>query len=112
MKKFLVLYRSTVSASEQMATASPEQAKAGMDAWMAWAQHAGPAIVEMGSPVGQPRHFTSASASREGDAHIGGFSILQARDAHALQSILAGHPHFHAPGGSIEVFEFLPMPGM
>ncbi len=36
MKKYLVLYLSSVSASEQMSKASPERAKAGMDLWMAW----------------------------------------------------------------------------
>ena len=51
MKKFLVLYQSTVPASEQMKNATPEQAKAGMDAWMSWAGRAGSGIVDMGSPV-------------------------------------------------------------
>jgi hypothetical protein len=32
MKKFLVLYRSSVSAADQMAAATPEQAEAGMAA--------------------------------------------------------------------------------
>ena len=31
MKKYLVLYRSTISSKEQMSKMSPEQAKAGMD---------------------------------------------------------------------------------
>src|SRR5262249_48508413 len=35
MTKFLVLYRSSVSAAEQMAAGTPEQAQAGMAAWMA-----------------------------------------------------------------------------
>ena len=51
MKKFLVLYQSTVPASEQMRHATPEQAKAGMDVWMSWAGQAGSGIVDMGSPV-------------------------------------------------------------
>ena len=51
MKKFLVLYQSTVPTSEQMKNATPEQAKAGMDAWMSWAGRAGSGIVDMGSPV-------------------------------------------------------------
>jgi hypothetical protein len=38
MSKFLVLYRSSVSAREQMANATPEQAQAGMQAWQAWAR--------------------------------------------------------------------------
>ena len=40
MPKFLVLYRSQVSAAAQMAEATPEQAQAGMEAWTAWAERA------------------------------------------------------------------------
>jgi hypothetical protein len=41
-----------------------------------------------------------------------GYSILQAESKDALMALLKNHPHFMAPGASIEVFEFLPMPGM
>ncbi len=47
MSKFMVLYRSDVSAADQMAGATAEQAQAGMDAWMAWAAKAGEAIVDL-----------------------------------------------------------------
>lgn len=108
MKKFLVLYRSQVSAQEQMAKATPEQAKAGMDAWMAWAGRAGSAIVDMGSPLGQTAHVGGSPAA----GHIGGFSILQGESIAAVQKVLDGHPHLHMPGNSIDVLEFLPLPGM
>ncbi len=41
-----------------------------------------------------------------------GFSILQAESNKAIQELLKNHPHFRAPGGSIEACEFLSMPGM
>jgi hypothetical protein len=44
--------------------------------------------------------------------HIGGFSILQAASADALKQTLEGHPHLKMPGGSIEAFELLSLPGM
>ena len=40
MKKFLVLYRAPIASFDQMMKATPEEAKAGMDAWMAWANKA------------------------------------------------------------------------
>ena len=40
MKKFLVLFESSVPAEEQM-KAPPEQKKAGMELWMKWMQKAG-----------------------------------------------------------------------
>lgn len=59
MKKYLVIYQSFVSAMEQMAKATPEQAKAGMAAWMTWGEKNKAAIVDMGSPVGNPQSFKS-----------------------------------------------------
>ena len=105
MTKFLVLYRAPSTAAEQMAAGTPEQAQAGMDAWMAWAQRAGDAVVDLGAPL--------AVVEAGGDAGdpIGGYSVLQAEDAEALVKVLDGHPHA-AMGGTIEILEFLPMPGM
>jgi hypothetical protein len=107
MKKFLVLYLSSVSAREQMAKSAP----AGMDAWMTWAKKASGALVDMGAPLGDGRKVTTG-ASSSSDSQVAGFSILQAESAKAVEEILKGHPHFHAPGSAIEVHEFLPIPGM
>jgi hypothetical protein len=105
MTKFLVLYRAKLSAPEQMAQGGQEQAQASMAAWMAWAQRAGDAIVDLGSPL--------AVIEAGGDAGdpIGGFSILQAESADAVAAVLEGHPHAEW-GGTIEIMEFLSMPGM
>lgn len=99
MQKFLVLYRSSVGAREQMAGASPEEAAAGMAAWRSWMEKAGPAIVDLGSPVA-------------GAGDVSGFSILQADSRQELDGLLADHPHREAPGASIDVLEFLTLPGM
>ena len=109
MKKFLVLYRATQSAREQMAKATPEQAKQGMDMWMAWGKKAASAIVDMGSPTGEV-HAIGGAAS--GGSHIGGFSILQGESLDDVKKALDGHPHLMMPGATIEVLEFLSMPGM
>jgi hypothetical protein len=103
--KFLVLYRADQSAAEAMAAATPEQQQASMESWMAWAGKAGPAIVDLGSPVAP-----AAGTTVSGDS-VGGFSILEADSADALQAVFEGHPH-SAQGGTIEVYEFLPIPGM
>jgi hypothetical protein len=52
-----------------------------------------------------------AAGTKVSGDEIGGFSILQAESADGLQAVLEGHPHT-AQGGTIEVFEFLPIPGM
>ena len=112
MKKFLVLYKASQDAFQQMSKATPEQQKAGMDAWMSWGKKAQSAIVDMGAPLGK-----SMKVSKNGDASasandLGGYSILQAESKEALAATLKGHPHFMMPDGSIEIVEVMPVPGM
>ena len=51
-----------------------------------------------------------------GDAVSGhkvrGYSILQGESLEEISKLLDGHPHFHSPNASVEVREFLSMPGM
>ncbi len=109
MTKYLLLYRSTVSAEDQMANATPEQAQAGMDAWMTWAGSAGSAIADLGSPTQQVATVGDGPA---GSGFVGGYSIMEAESADALKGLLEGHPHLMMDGASIEVLELLPVPGM
>ena len=109
MKRYLVLYRGTSSAMEQMSKATPEQAKSVKDAWIAWAKKAGPAIVDLGQPTAHAQKYASAKGSSQGDVSIGGYSIFQAESNDALTAVLSGHPHFQMPGSSIEVHEILPI---
>jgi hypothetical protein len=111
MKKFLVLYKASASAFEQMMKASPEQQKAGMDAWMAWGNKAAASIVDMGAPLGKSLRVTKDGASPSTN-DLGGFSILQAESKEALAETLKGHPHFMTPDGFIEVVEVMAIPGM
>ena len=99
MPKYLVLYRSPVSAREQMASATGEQAKAGIEAWQAWAGRAGSAVVDLGAPL-------------DGDGDVTGYSILQADSGPELDELLADHPHRHMQGAAIDVLEFMAVPGM
>jgi hypothetical protein len=107
--KYLVLYRSKVSAAEQMEGASPEDAQAGMEAWMQWSGNVGNAMVDMGSPL---QTVAVVRGSSDGP-YIGGFSVLEADSTDAAKALVDGHPHLMSPGDpSIEVLEFLPIPGM
>jgi hypothetical protein len=112
MKKFLVLYKASADGFQQMMKATPEQQKAGMAAWMAWSQQAGPSIVDMGGPLGK-----SARVGKSGEVSavandLGGFSIMQAESKEALAATMKGHPHFMTPDSSIEIVEMMPIPGM
>ncbi len=104
MTKYMILYRAPVSAAEQMGADDPEAAQAGIDAWMAWAQRAGSALVDLGSPL-QP-----VVGGGVGDP-VAGYSIMQADSLDSLQEVLVGHPHTEW-GGTIDVLEVIAMPGM
>ncbi len=111
MKKFLVLYKAPTASFEQMMKATPEQQKAGMEAWMAWSKKAGSTIVDMGAPLGKSLRVTKTGTSPVVN-DLGGYSILQAESKEALGASLKGHPHFMMPEGFIEIVELMPMPGM
>ena len=111
MKKFLVLYRAPASSFQMMQKATPEQQKAGMDAWMGWGKKAASAIVDMGAPLGKSLRVTNAGSDASTN-DLGGYSILQAESKEALAETLKGHPHFMMPEGTIELIEVMPLPGM
>jgi hypothetical protein len=106
MTTYLLLYRSPVSARHQMAAATPEQAQAGMEAWMAWAGTAGSAITDLGSPLALADTVGATSA----DDTIGGYSIMETGSVKELRGLLEQHPHLQQDGTSIDVLEVLPMP--
>jgi hypothetical protein len=111
MKKFLVLYKAPTSSFDQMRKATPEQQKAGMDAWMTWSKKSASSIVDMGGPLGKSMRVTQGGTSPSTN-DLGGYSVLQAESKEALAESLKGHPHFMTPDGSIEVVELMAIPGM
>ena len=112
MKKYLVLYKSSTSAIEMMAGATPEQMQAGMEDWNRWSQLAGDAVVDLGSPLGAAVSVGAASGSDAGPG-ITGYSILQAESPDDVVKLLEAHPHLKTPGdSSITAIELLHMPGM
>jgi hypothetical protein len=112
MSKYLLLYMSTVSPEEQIANASPEEGQAGMEAWTAWANRAGSAVVDLGAPTGAAGSVGAGRPDASADhRYVGGYSIMQADSPRALQELLRDHPHLMLEGSSIEFFEFLELPG-
>jgi hypothetical protein len=67
-----------------------------MEAWQAWAEKAGSAVVDLGAPLA-------------GEGDVTGFSILESESPSAVEALLAGHLHRQAPGAAIDALEF---PGM
>ena len=111
MAKFLVLYSSPVTYAEQMEMSSPEDMKAGMEAWMEWSREVGPALADFGLPLGESNRVSGGSASR-GESDGRGYSIIEADSLDDATKLVEEHPHLHQPDGWIDVFEMMPAPGM
>ena len=114
MKKFLVLYMaSTADFENLMKNSTPEQQKAGMDAWMAWSKKAGSSIVDMGAPLGKTMRVAAGGNVSPIVNDIGGYSVLQGESKEAVAASLREHPHFMmGERATIEVVELMPIPGM
>ncbi|WP_157155370.1 hypothetical protein [Diaminobutyricimonas sp. LJ205] len=111
MPKYLVLYNAEQSAEAQMESNDSEQANEGMRLWMEWADRAGDALVDLGTPLATGQVVT-ADGTSPSSSKAAGYSIMQADSADQVVELLKGHPHLLMPGSTIEVFEGLELPGM
>jgi hypothetical protein len=102
----MILYRAQASAREQMENATPEQRRAGAEAWRAWASRVDYAIADLGTPLAHTTHIGPGAASTDG---VAGYTILQAGSAEEVETILDGNPHMTMPGASVEVLEIIPI---
>ncbi|MDR0300497.1 MAG: YciI family protein [Streptococcaceae bacterium] len=104
MKKFMFIYRADMkTAAEMGANMTPEDMEKMNQAWMAWGGKVGAALLDFGNPT-MPTEFAV-------DQTVGGYSILEAESAEAAHALTEGHPHI-AMGGSIDIYEIMPTPGM
>ena len=111
MTKFMVLFKSTQSASEQMAGATPEQMQASMNEWITWKDNLDVSLVfEWGLPLQAVANIIPA-AVQPSDTTVSGYAIMQG-DKDAVATVLQTHPHLKRDGASIDLLEMLSMPGM
>ena len=111
MKRYLVIYCTPAAAIEAMKKATPEQMKAGMERWHAWAGSCGEGLVDLGTPLGNGQVVTKAGSSPSA-SNIAGYSMVQAEDTAAALALLQGHPHLEwAADCAIELHELMPLPG-
>ncbi len=110
MQKYMVFYLAPIPAEQQM-NVSPEEARKGMEPWMKWMEKVGKALVDGGAPLGKGMRFAKNGGSKT-MSQVAGYSVLQADSMEAVKKMVADHPHLVMPGASIEVFEYMSMPGM
>jgi len=112
MKKFLVLYKASAEAFQQAMKSTPEQQKAGMDAWMSWSKKAQSSLVDMGAPLGKATRVAKGGAATPVTNDLGGYSIMQAESKEALAATMKEDPPFMMPDSTIETVEFMAVPGL
>jgi hypothetical protein len=110
MGRYIVLYSAPVGVAERFAQATPEEATAGMQLWVDWAQRIGPALVDPGKPLGNAVKLT-ASGSTPTESNVIGMSILQADSRDEALAMVEDHHHLHwAEDCEIVLLEEQPIP--
>ena len=103
MAKFVLAYR-----GGGMAETEAEQQQA-MEQWMGWFGQLGAAVVDGGAPFGAAQTISSSGAvSDGGQTGLSGYSIVDATDLADAVAKAKGCPVL-ASGGSVEVYEAIPM---
>jgi hypothetical protein len=87
---------------------TPEAQEATMKAWMSWFETLGSAVVEGGAPFGPSTAVHADGRTGATAAGLTGYSVIQA-DTLELAAKLAGDCPVLAAGGTVEVYESLPM---
>ena len=82
---------------------SKEEGQAHMQAWMAWMNGLGDAVVDAGMPVGPSVTVSSEGVSNDGGPNpLSGITVVQAESIEAAIEMAKACPHINI-GGSIEV---------
>jgi hypothetical protein len=88
---------------------SPAEQQAAMQKWMAWFGELGTAVVDGGSPLAPSATIRPGGAVSSGASMgLSGYSIVEAGDSEEATKMALGCPLINA-GGTIEVYESLPM---
>jgi hypothetical protein len=82
--------------------------EAAMAAWGGWFQKLGPAVVEMGAPVGASASVTAAGADGAAPTGLGGYSVISADSLDAAAALVKDCPVL-SRGGKVDVYETIPV---
>jgi hypothetical protein len=103
MANYVLVYRGGGMAD------TPEEQQKAMDAWGAWFGSLGDSVVDGGAPFGPSASIATDGSAKDGGASaLTGYSILSAGSLAEAQTKAKGCPVL-ASGGSIEIYESLPM---
>jgi len=102
MAKFLYVY------SGGQIAETPEAQEESMQVWTSWFGSLGDSVVDMGNPFVASSTVTAGGASDGGTSKLSGYSIVSAESLTEAAN-KAGRCPVLQSGGSVEVYETLPM---
>jgi hypothetical protein len=103
MAKFVLVYKGGKMAE------TPAAQKKAMEQWMGWFGQLGSAVVDGGAPFGGSASVdSSGKSSKTNGSGLTGYSILEAKTLTDATKHAKGCPVL-TTGGSVEVYEALPM---
>ena len=109
MKRFLILFNTSQSASERMANSSPAEVQASMNEWMKWKEDLSEEFnFEWGLPL-QHVGRVDSSGTIPGKTDASGYAIIEGEDLEKVTQLIQSHPHLKLPDATIDVFEMLSM---
>jgi hypothetical protein len=110
--RYIVLYEAPLGVAERFAQATPEEAMAGIQLWVDWAQKLGAGLVDPGKPLGNAFRVTKSGATRT-ESNTIGMSILQADSMDEALTMVKDHHHLHwAEDCEMVLLEEMPIPEM
>ena len=110
MGKFLAIYNGAAN-DESKNELSEEQQGEFMQAWGAWAQANGDALIDPGAPLNMKKVVTLHGVEDFTDTKVG-YAIVEADSHDEAVRIFSEHPHLSLiQGNSIEVLECPSLPG-
>ena len=102
MAKFVYVYT-----GGQMAE-TPEAQEQAMQAWGAWFGTLGDSVADVGNPFGNSATVSAGGVAEGGKSGAGGYSIVSADSLDDAAAKAKGCPVL-ANGGSVEIYEAIPM---
>lgn len=89
---------------------TPEAQQQAMEAWMGWFGTLASDVIDPGSPFGPSTTVTAdGSSTGSGASALGGYSVIEAASLADAASKAKGCPVL-AGGGTVEIYEALPIP--
>jgi hypothetical protein len=112
MSRFLILFNAPESMVEFMPRSTPEERQAGLDAWKQWKEEAEKTVkFEFGAVVTAVSQI-EGSEVKDSQNQASNYAFAEAENKEIVTSALKNHPHLKRNGATIDVLEFLSMPGL